>query len=80
MENLRLDDIDTAWDSLFSNRPGLHQDFVDLTIGAPGPELLSKLPPIFLEASQHRMKNDWGNLFQYGPETGITVFRKELAQ
>jgi len=80
MENKKLEDIDTAWDSLFSNRPGLHQDFVDLTIGAPGPELLCKLPPIFLEASQHRMKNDRGNLFQYGPETGITVFRKELAQ
>jgi len=81
MENMKskLDDVDTAWDSLFSNRPG-SQDFVDLTIGAPGPELLSFLPPIFLEASQHRMENDRGNLFQYGPETGITVFRRELAQ
>ena len=79
MENTKLTEVDTAWDSLFSNRPGL-QDFVDLTIGAPGPELLCKLPLIFLEASKHRMGVDLGNLFQYGPETGIKAFREELAK
>ena len=70
--------VDTAWDSLFSNRP-LTPDFVDLTIGAPGPELLCNLPPIFLRATKHRMENDQGNLFQYGPETGISAFKQELA-
>lgn len=58
-----------------------HNNVIDLSIGAPGPEILCKLPDMFQKATEKRMKQeqDFGNLFQYGPEQGIVSFRKNLA-
>jgi len=75
-----VEEVDTAWDSLFSERDPSSPDLADLTIGAPGPEVLAPLPQVFLEAATHRLATDTGGLFQYGPEVGIRAFRTELAR
>jgi len=71
--------LDSA-DHLFSAKnPDL---MLDLSIGAPGPEILTKLPEIFSRGTTERMKGELsqGTLFQYGPEQGIVSFRNKLAQ
>ena len=74
------EDIDTAWDSLFSGRDPSAPALTDLSIGAPGQELLCRLPALFLQAAQHRLGRDQGEIFQYGPEVGIAAFRAQLAR
>ena len=75
--------MSTAADTLehlFSDRD---QSSLDLTIGAPGPEILAKLPPMFATGTAARMDQEaesGGNLFQYGPEQGLVSYRRSLAQ
>ena len=71
-------ETETAWDSLFTGR--IDDSLVNLTIGAPGPSILSSLPSLFLSASSHRLTTNLGSLFQYGPEVGIRQYRVELAK
>ena len=55
---------------------------LDLTIGAPGPEILTKLPAMFQTGTAARMDQEAGpgNLFQYGPEQGLVSYRTSLAK
>jgi len=71
-------DKESKPDSLFSCRPG--DSSVHLTVGAPGDELLTKLPPLFHEATSHCLSQTGAGLFQYGPELGTKQFRTELAK
>ena len=55
---------------------------LDLSVGAPGPDILTRLPALFQQATQHRMAHEAGSgadLFQYGPEAGIVALRRRLA-
>jgi len=70
--------VETAFDSLFTGR--VEDKTINLTIGAPGPRILSSLPSLFLKASTNRLTTELGSLFQYGPEVGIKQFRHELAK
>ena len=67
-------------DHLFSSK--ISGSTIDLTMGAPSTEVLSKLPRMFAAATHARMEQEagTGNLFQYGPEQGILSFRRNLAQ
>jgi len=71
-------EADTAWDSLFTGRT--ESSLINLTIGAPGPSILAKLPGLFQTASSHRLSSNLGSLFQYGPEVGIKRYRVELSK
>lgn len=55
---------------------------LDLSIGAPGPDILCKLPSLFAKNTASRMQEEdkVGALFQYGPEQGTKSFRQNLAQ
>ena len=65
-------------DSLFSAQ--VQEDSIThLTVGAPGPSLLSRLPSLFREASESFLTEDSQFMFQYGPEAGTEHFRRELA-
>ncbi|XP_059614880.1 uncharacterized protein LOC132260641 isoform X2 [Phlebotomus argentipes] len=55
----------------------------NLSVGAPGPDLLVQCCEIFKEATNHRMNYERENnsfLFQYGPLLGINDFREELSR
>ncbi|XP_063701520.1 uncharacterized protein LOC134831656 [Culicoides brevitarsis] len=55
---------------------------VNLSAGAPGPDLLRECSNLFLKATEHRMKHEFENnayLFQYGPAIGRIDFRTVLA-
>lgn len=54
---------------------------LDLSIGAPGPDILCKLPSLFAKNTTSRMQEEekFGALFQYGPEQGTLSFRQNLA-
>ena len=72
--------LEDSVEHLFSGKNP--ENRIDLSIGAPGPEILNKLPSIFQKATDKRMKQEmeFGNLFQYGPEQGIVSFRKHLSE
>ncbi|XP_062544047.1 uncharacterized protein LOC134211314 [Armigeres subalbatus] len=58
------------------------KDIINLSAGAPGPDLLSECCKSFKIATEHRMKFELENnsyLFQYGPSIGTTEFRQTLA-
>ena len=59
----------------------LKDSVFDLRVGAPGPDILCKLAPMFTEATRERMaaEAEHGHLFQYGPEPGQRSFRRALA-
>ena len=65
-------------DSLFSQVLG--DTKLNLSIGAPGPSLLSKLSPMFSEGCSDVLSRSSDSLFQYGPETGSRQYRHELSQ
>ena len=71
---------DEVEEHLFSSR---HlSTLMDLSIGAPGPDILCQLPPLFERITQHRMAREavsGGDLFQYGPEAGLLALRRRLA-
>uniref|UniRef100_A0A1L8E2L7 Putative aromatic amino acid aminotransferase n=1 Tax=Nyssomyia neivai TaxID=330878 RepID=A0A1L8E2L7_9DIPT len=55
----------------------------NLSVGAPGPDLLTQCCEIFKEATEHRLKYEKENnsfLFQYGPTLGMNDFREELSK
>jgi hypothetical protein len=76
---------DEVEEHLFSSR---HlATLLDLSVGAPGPDILGQLPPLFERLTQHRMAREaltGGDLFQYGPEVGLkrkfsfSYFRENL--
>ncbi|GAB0089908.1 uncharacterized protein DMENIID0001_045340 [Sergentomyia squamirostris] len=54
----------------------------NLSVGAPGPDLLTQCCEVFKEATIHRLNYEKDNnsfLFQYGPTLGINDFREELS-
>ena len=61
-----------------------NQGFINLTIGAPGPETLSASRKLFREAASRRLSSDNDDkdtpLFQYGTEEGPTTFIKQLSK
>ena len=66
-------------DSLFSQAIG--DTKINLSIGAPGPDLLAKLSPMFSEGCSNVLTSgNSDSLFQYGPETGTKHYRRELSQ
>ena len=69
-------------EDLFSGR--VDQDFINLTVGAPGPETLRRSAEIFASASQHRVEKTLNggsvSLFQYGPPCGPAEFLGRLAE
>ena len=71
-----MSEIET--DSLFSQVIG--DTKINLSIGAPGPDLLSKLSPMFSEGCSNVLSRGSDSLFQYGPETGTKLYRRELSQ
>ena len=68
-------------DSLFSAAVEGSSDVTHLTVGAPGPSLLSRLPSLFTEASASLLSEAASEvMFQYGPVAGTEHFRQELAK
>ena len=68
-------------DSLFSAQVGGSSEVTHLTVGAPGSSLLSRLPPMFTEASNSLLSEAASEvMFQYGPVAGTEHFRQELAK
>ena len=65
-------------DSLFSQVLG--DTKLNLSVGAPGPSLLSKLSPMFSEGCSDVLSRSSDSLFQYGPETGTKQYRQELSR
>lgn len=78
-DHLTEDATDTM-DHLFSGE--INSRDLDMSVGAPGPDILCKLPEMFLRATARRMEieAESGSLFQYGPEQGIVSFRRNLAR
>ena len=60
-----------------------NQGFVNLTIGAPGPQTLSESRKLFREASMARLSSEHDHcdtaLFQYGTEEGPKSFIHQLS-
>jgi len=72
----------TDEDDLFTGR--ISPDFINLSVGAPGPDGLKKSAEIFASAAQHRIQKteQTGNvsLFQYGPKCGPAEYLQQLAK
>ena len=68
--------------SLFDSRLA-DTDIIDLSIGAPGPDLLSRAFELFTEmtnqAQSKSNKDQFALHFQYGPNEGSQIFLKALA-
>ncbi|KZC03930.1 PREDICTED: 2-aminoadipate transaminase-like [Dufourea novaeangliae] len=60
-----------------------NENATNLSVGAPGPDLLQNLPNMIKRATDHRLEeeNKEGKyyLFQYGPTAGLWECREELA-
>ncbi|XP_031838655.2 2-aminoadipate transaminase isoform X1 [Nomia melanderi] len=56
---------------------------INLSVGAPGPDLLQNLPKMIEKATNHRLEEERKEgmyyLFQYGPTAGLWEYRHELA-
>jgi len=66
-------------DSLFSEVIGGSN--INLSIGAPGPNLLSRLSPMFSQGCSDVLSGGGSiSLLQYGPEAGSRQYRRELSQ
>jgi hypothetical protein len=68
-------------EDLFSGR--ITSEFINLTVGAPGPNTLKKSAQIFESASKHRLEKTLKgdvSLFQYGPQCGPPEYLKELSK
>uniref|UniRef100_A0A1B0D9T1 Aminotransferase class I/classII large domain-containing protein n=1 Tax=Phlebotomus papatasi TaxID=29031 RepID=A0A1B0D9T1_PHLPP len=66
----------------FSDFNVYDSECTNLSVGAPGPDLLTQCCEIFKKATEHRMNYEKENnsfLFQYGPTLGINDFREELS-
>ncbi|XP_063231477.1 2-aminoadipate transaminase isoform X2 [Bacillus rossius redtenbacheri] len=58
-----------------------NKEVVNLSAGAPGPDLLKKCIAIFSQATAHRLKEqENAYLFQYGPMAGLWDYRAQLAE
>nr|CAD7439005.1 unnamed protein product [Timema bartmani] len=57
-------------------------DVVNLSAGAPGPDLLKRCIPLFMQATVHRMEKEQEHayLFQYGITSGLWEYREQLSQ
>ena len=76
----RVDMSSNVQDSLFSAQVE-DGSVTHLSVGAPGPSLLSRLPSMFQAASNSFLSEEASEaMFQYGPVAGTEDFRKELAQ
>ena len=68
--------------SLFDNRLA-DTDIIDFSIGAPGPDLLSKAFELFTEMTKQAQsksnKDQFERHFQYGPSEGSQVFLNALS-
>uniref|UniRef100_A0A1B0CAU3 Aminotransferase class I/classII large domain-containing protein n=2 Tax=Lutzomyia longipalpis TaxID=7200 RepID=A0A1B0CAU3_LUTLO len=66
----------------FSDFNVYDSEITNLSVGAPGPDLLAQCCEIFKEATEHRLNYEKENnsfLFQYGPTLGMNDFREELS-
>ncbi|XP_078052519.1 2-aminoadipate transaminase isoform X2 [Augochlora pura] len=57
---------------------------INLSVGAPGPDLLQDLPDMIQLATNHKLEEERKEgkyyLFQYGPSAGLWEYRDELAK
>nr|CAD7430154.1 unnamed protein product [Timema monikensis] len=70
---------------LFDNKDVINVynlDVVNLSAGAPGPDLLKRCIPLFMQATVHRMEKEQEHayLFQYGITSGLWEYREQLSQ
>lgn len=59
-----------------------NNDVINLSVGAPGPDLLKNCGEMMLKATKHRLEEEKNEgkyyLFQYGPTSGLLECRNEL--
>nr|XP_033329689.1 2-aminoadipate transaminase-like [Megalopta genalis]XP_033329690.1 2-aminoadipate transaminase-like [Megalopta genalis] len=61
-----------------------NETVINLSVGAPGPDLLQDLPDMIRIATNHKLEEERKEgmyyLFQYGPSAGLWEYRDELAK